>query len=281
MSRAQTLGLTLLAMIAFAANSLLCRFALKYTGTDPASFTSIRITSGAIILWLIVQIRTDKRSVDGNWLSAFALFVYAAGFSFAYISLPAATGALLLFGAVQATMISYGLLRGERFHGRRIIGFAVAVLGLVALLLPAASAPPLISSLLMLGSGIAWGIYSLRGKGASDPTAVTAGNFARATLFAMGLSLIMLPWSSVDRSGIAYAMLSGVISSGIGYIIWYIALRGLNAIEAATVQLSVPVIAAIGGILFLGEPVTLYLSLCAAAILGGVALVIIRRQKTG
>lgn len=278
MSRAQTLGLTLLAMIAFAGNSLLCRFALKYTGIDPASFTAIRIISGAVLLWLIVRMRSGKRRLEGSWLSALALFAYAAGFSFAYVSLPAATGALLLFGAVQATMISYGMLHRERLRGRRIVGFALALLGLVVLLLPGLSAPPLIGSLLMLGAGVAWGMYSLRGKGAGDPTAATAGNFARAALFAAGLTLAMHPWSSVDRAGAAYAMLSGALASGIGYAVWYTALRGLNATEAATVQLSVPVIAALGGIAFLGEPVTLRLFLCAAAILGGVALVIIRRQ---
>jgi drug/metabolite transporter (DMT)-like permease len=277
MTREQTYGLTLLAMIAFAGNSLLCRFALKYTDIDPASFTSIRIVSGAVVLWLIVRIRSGNRRLDGNWRSAFALFAYAAGFSFAYIDLTAATGALLLFGTVQATMISYGLSHGERFSVRRIVGFVLALAGLIALLLPGLAAPPLVSSLLMVGAGIAWGIYSLRGKGAGDPTAVTAGNFSCAVPVALTLNLVMLPWSSVDATGARYAMLSGAIASGIGYVIWYTALRGLNSAEAATVQLSVPVIAAIGGILFLGEPVTLRLFLCAVAILGGVALVIVRR----
>jgi drug/metabolite transporter (DMT)-like permease len=279
MIRAQTYGLTLLALIAFAGNSLLCRFALKYTAIDPASFTSIRIISGAVVLWLIVRVRTGNRRLEGYWRSAFSLFAYAAAFSFAYIDLTAATGALLLFGAVQTTMIGYGLSHGERFSGRGMAGFALALSGLVALLLPGLAAPPLISSLLMLGAGIAWGIYSLRGKGAGDPTAVTAGNFARAVPFALSLSLAMLPWSSIDAAGARYAMLSGAIASGIGYVIWYTALRGLNATEAATVQLSVPVIAAIGGILFLGEPVTLRLLLCAVAILGGVALVIVPGQE--
>jgi drug/metabolite transporter (DMT)-like permease len=279
MIRAQTYGLTLLALIAFAGNSLLCRFALKYTAIDPASFTSIRIISGAVVLWLIVRLRAGNRRLEGYWRSAFSLFAYAAAFSFAYIDLTAATGALLLFGAVQTTMIGYGLSHGERFSGRGMAGFALALSGLVALLLPGLAAPPLISSLLMLGAGIAWGIYSLRGKGAGDPTAVTAGNFARAVPFALSLSLAMLPWSSIDAAGARYAMLSGAIASGIGYVIWYTALRGLNATEAATVQLSVPVIAAIGGILFLGEPVTLRLLLGAVAILGGVALVIVPRQE--
>lgn len=275
MSRAQTVGLTLLAMIAFAANSLLCRYALKFTSTDPASFTSVRLVSGALVLWLIVRLRTGGRETGGNWPSALALFAYAASFSFAYVGLTAATGALLLFGAVQATMIASGLVRKERFGGRQAAGFMLAILGLAALLLPGFSAPPLLGAILMLGAGLAWGIYSLRGKGASDPVAATAGNFLRAAPFTVMLSLVMIPWSSADGPGVMYAVLSGAIASGMGYIIWYAALRGLKAIEAATVQLSVPVIAAIGGILFLGEPVTLRLFLCAVAILGGVALVIV------
>ncbi|RJF92201.1 DMT family transporter [Noviherbaspirillum saxi] len=277
MLRAQTLVLTMIAMIAFAANSLLCRYALSHSDTDPASFTSIRILSGAVILWLITRLRTPQHGMQGNWRSAFALFGYAAAFSFAYVSLPAATGALLLFGSVQATMIGYGLMHGERLRGVRLIGFLAALAGLVALLLPGVSAPPLPGSVLMVGSGIAWAVYSLRGKGATDPTAVTAGNFCRAACFAVGLSIIMLPWSSIDLAGLAYAVLSGAFASGIGYVIWYMALSGLNSVEAATVQLSVPVIAGAGGVLILAEPLSLRLVLCAATVLSGVALVIIRK----
>lgn len=278
MSRTQTLGLTLLAMIAFAANSLLCRFALRFTAIDPASFTAIRIISGTLALWLIMRFRANRQDARGNWPSALALFVYAAAFSFAYIRLPAATGALLLFGAVQASMITIGLIRGQRLDGARLTGFAVAVLGLFGLLLPGLSSPPLGSSILMVSAGIAWAVYSLRGKGASDPAAVTAGNFARAALLSLGLGLAMLPWASVDRAGAVYAILSGAVASGMGYVVWYVALRGLNTMEAATVQLSVPVIASVGGILFIGEPVTLRIFLCGVAILGGVALVVLCRR---
>ncbi|MCW8882183.1 MAG: DMT family transporter [Sedimenticola sp.] len=279
MSRSQVFTLTLIAMIAFAGNSLLCRLALKHTAIDAASFTSIRILSGALMLWFIVQIRSDAPKASGNWPSALALFTYAAGFSYAYISLPAGTGALLLFGAVQATMIGYGLLSGERLQLRQITGLVLAIGGLIGLLLPGLSAPPLQGSLLMLAAGIAWGVYSLRGKGADDPTRVTGGNFLRAALFAAGLSAIMLPWTSIDSAGVWYAVASGAIASGIGYAIWYTALGGLKATSAATVQLSVPVIAAIGGIVFLGEPITPRFFITSIAILGGVALVIIQRQR--
>ncbi|WP_409526361.1 DMT family transporter [Nitrincola sp. MINF-07-Sa-05] len=270
--------LTSLAMIAFAGNSLLCRVALLQTDIDAASFTTIRLVSGAVTLWLIVRMRQGERAGGGNWLSALALFVYAAGFSFAYISLTAATGALLLFGAVQATMISYGFWRGERLSALQLVGFLLALAGLVGLLLPGLSAPPLAGSLLMLGAGVAWGIYSLRGKGGGDPTRVTAGNFLRAAPIAAGLSLLMLSRYSVDMAGFWYAVASGALASGIGYAIWYTALPALRATSAATIQLSVPVIAALGGIAFLGESLSLRLVLASVAILGGIALVILARS---
>jgi drug/metabolite transporter (DMT)-like permease len=269
---------TLLAMTAFAGNSLLCRLALKHTGIDAASFTSIRIISGGLVLWLIVWIRGNGISQSGNWKSALALFAYAAGFSFAYISLPAGTGALLLFGAVQATMITYGLRCGERLSIRQICGLIFAFSGLIGLVLPGLSAPPLRGSLLMLGAGIAWGIYSLRGKGAGDPTSVTAGNFVRAIPFALALSVAMISQRSLDTPGFLYAVASGALASGVGYAIWYTAIRGLKATNAATVQLSVPVIAAVGGIVFLDELITLRLIIASMAILGGIALVTITPQ---
>jgi drug/metabolite transporter (DMT)-like permease len=271
--------MTSLAMIAFAGNSLLCRQALKYTRIDPGSFTTIRIVSGALVLCLIVRLRDGTNRRAGSWSSALALFAYAACFSFAYVSLPAATGALLLFGAVQATMISYGLWSGERLRMRQSVGLVFAFGGLAGLLLPGISAPPLLGCLLMLTAGIAWGIYSLRGKSAGDPTQVTAGNFLRAVPMAVVLSAISFPWLSLDGSGIGYAMASGALASGVGYAIWYTALRGLNAASAASVQLSVPVLAAVGGIVFLGEAITLRLLLASAAILGGIALVILTGKR--
>ena len=274
MPSARIVALTSLAMIAFAGNSLLCRIALKHTSIDAASFTTLRLVSGAMVLWLIARTARGSEAGRGNWLSAAALFAYAAGFSFAYVSLPAAAGALLLFGAVQATMISYGLWKGERLLGLQLGGLALALGGVVALLLPGLSAPPLGGSLLMLSAGIAWGIYSLRGKGAGDATKVTAGNFLRAVPMALAVSVLMQELVSFDRAGFLYAIASGVLASGIGYAIWYTALPALRATNAATVQLSVPVIAALGGIVFLGEPLTLRLILASAAILGGIALVI-------
>jgi drug/metabolite transporter (DMT)-like permease len=271
--------LTSLAMLAFAGNSLLCRLALSGTTIDAGTFTSVRIVSGALTLWIIVKLRSGAPGLAGNWASAAALFAYAAGFSLAYIQLSAATGALLLFGAVQATMIGYGFWSGDRLRGWQIVGFVCAVLGLVALLLPGLSAPPLHSAALMVAAGIAWGIYSLRGRGGGDPTSATAGNFVRAVPFTAVLSLVMLAQFSIDVAGVSYAIASGALTSGLGYAIWYTALKGLKATSAATVQLSVPVIATIGGALLLGEHVTLRIVIASVAILGGIALVILNRAR--
>jgi drug/metabolite transporter (DMT)-like permease len=271
--------LTTLAMIAFAGNSLLCRTALKHTGIDAASFTAIRLISGALMLWLIVSMSRGTQVGRGNWLSAFALFIYAAFFSYAYISLPTATGALLLFGAVQATMIGHGIWAGERLLKPQLAGLVIALAGLVGLLLPGLSAPPMLGSILMLASGGAWGVYSLRGKGAGDPLRVTAGNFIRAAPFAVALSIMMVGRTAVDSAGFWCAVASGALTSGIGYSIWYTVLPVMKAAKAATVQLSVPVIAALGGVIFLGEPITLRLLLSSLAILGGVALVILEKQR--
>ena len=276
MLRARTIVLTSLAMIAFAGNSLLCRLALRQTNIDAASFTMVRLVSGAVVLWLIVGLRGGRRPGAGNWASALALFVYAAGFSFAYIVLPTAIGALLLFGAVQITMIGRGLWAGERLRKAQAAGCVLAFGGLVGLLLPGLSAPPLGGAVLMLCAGFAWGVYSLRGKGALDPVAVTAGNFLRAVPMALLLGTFMFRDLSLDHAGAAYAVASGALASGIGYAIWYSALPALKATTAATVQLSVPLIAAVGGIVFLAEPVTLRLALASVAVLGGIALVIVR-----
>src|ERR1700730_4504028 len=262
-------------MIAFASNSLLCRAALKQTGIDAASFTLVRIFSGAFALWLIMKARRTSWKEAGNWISALALFAYAAAFSFAYVDLSAGTGALLLFGAVQATMILWGLHKGERLHAIQIIGLVVAVTGLVVLVFPGLSAPPLIGSILMVSAGVAWGVYSLHGKGVQNPASVTAGNFIRATPFSVVVWTFFLPWAHVDLAGVGYAIISGAIASGVGYVIWYSALPGLKATSAATVQLSVPVLAATGGILLLGESITLRYLLASVAVLGGIALVVV------
>ena len=280
MSRLRLIGLVVLALMAFAGNSLLCRQALRVTPIDAATFTSVRLIAGAVALWIIVRVR-DRKGATGTWRSALALFAYAAAFSFAYTSLPAGTGALLLFGAVQATMIGYGLWRGERMRPAQVAGLLLAFAGLVVLTLPGVSAPPLQGALLMLAAGVAWGIYSLRGKGAGDPLRATAGNFLRCVPLALASSLAAWHWFSPDAVGIAYAIASGALTSGVGYAIWYTALPGLKATHAATVQLSVPVIAAIGGIVLLHEQVTLRLLLAAIAILGGIALVVLDKPRLG
>jgi drug/metabolite transporter (DMT)-like permease len=278
MSSLRIFLLTTLTMIAFAGNSLLCRAALKETAIDAASFTTVRLISGAMMLWLIVRISRRTLSGSGNWLSAFALFVYAAFLSYAYAGLTTAMGALLLFGAVQATMIGHGIWAGERLLKLQLLGLVIALAGLVGLLLPGLTAPPVFSSILMLASGVAWGIYSLRGKGAGDPTRVTAGNFLRSVPISVALSVLMVDRTSMDSAGFWYAVASGALTSGIGYSIWYTVLSSLKAAKAATVQLSVPVIAALGGTIFLGEPPTLRLVLSSVAILGGIALVILEKQ---
>jgi drug/metabolite transporter (DMT)-like permease len=290
MSPLRLVILVTLAMLAFAGNSLLCRMALKHTSIDAASFTTVRMLSGACMLWLVVRLRRGAVSAadagersGGNWLSACALFVYATGFSFAYVSMPAATGALLLFGAVQATMIGYGVVQGERMSKLQLVGLALALSGLVALMLPGLATPSLRSSLFMLSAGVAWGVYSLRGKretnrGSSDPTQVTAGNFMRAVPMALGLSLLTLQHLSLDRAGLVLAVLSGALASGLGYAIWYRALPALKATQAATVQLSVPVLAALGGVVFIGEAVSAAMLLASSAILGGIALVILQKK---
>jgi drug/metabolite transporter (DMT)-like permease len=277
MSSTRIYFLTLLTMIAFAGNSVLCRIALKSTSIDAASFTSIRLVSGAVVLWAIARLFCGNSSGRGNWMSAFALFTYAAGFSFAYISLTAATGALLLFGAVQATMIGHGLWVGERLHKQQLFGLLLAFGGLVGLLLPGLSAPPLVGSVLMLTAGVAWGIYSLRGRGGGNPTRITAGNFLRAMLFAILLSVLLHSNASLEIVGVWYAVASGAVASGLGYAIWYSVLPALKATTSATVQLSVPVIAALGGIIILGESLTIRFVLASLAILGGIALVILSK----
>jgi drug/metabolite transporter (DMT)-like permease len=269
---------TALAMLAFAGNSLLCRVALRDTGIDAASFTGMRLLSGTLMLWLLVWLRGRRVVGSGSFLSATALFVYAAGFSLAYLGLTAATGALLLFAAVQVTMTGVGLWRGERLEVPQLAGLVLAVGGLVGLLLPGLSAPPLPASALMLLAGAAWGVYSLRGRGAGDPLQVTAGNFLRTLPLTAAAALLLWRHVTPDIAGTGYAVASGALASGIGYALWYAALPALRATTAATVQLSVPVIAAVGGIVFLEEPLTLRLVVASAAILGGIALVIVRRQ---
>jgi drug/metabolite transporter (DMT)-like permease len=275
---ARTALLTAVAMVAFAANSLLCRLALQEPLIDPASFGSIRLVSGALTLALIARMKSPpSASARPDWLAAAMLFAYVAFFSFAYLTLSAGTGALILFGAVQITMFSVGLRAGETFRPMAWAGFVLAVAGLVYLVSPGLTAPPLLGAVLMAAAGVAWGAYSLRGRGVTDPLAATAGNFLRATLFALGLSLLLATRAHASATGVVLAIVSGAITSGIGYVIWYAALNGLSAMRAATVQLSVPPLAAFGGALLLSEAVTTRLALSSAAILGGIAIVLTSR----
>lgn len=279
MSSGRLFALVCLAMLAFAGNSLLCRVALRDTDIDPASFTAIRLCSGALTLWLFLLLRSQGRQATGNWPSALALFLYAGLFSYAYTQLEAGAGALLLFGAVQVTMIGYALFQGERFTPLRWLGLGIALAGLIGLLLPGLSAPPLASSLLMAGAGIAWGVYTLRGRSGGSPALASAGNFIRSAPLA--LLLVSAAWFSgaveIDTAGALWAVASGALASALGYLIWYAALPHISATNAATIQLSVPVITAIAGIILLSETLSLRLLLTSVAILGGIALVI--RQK--
>ena len=279
-STLQAVALTAAAMLAFAANSLLCRLALQQGGIDPASFGSIRLVSGAITLALVVRFRAQPPSAGRtDWLPAAMLFAYVAFFSFAYLSLPAGTGALILFGAVQLTMLGAGLGSGERFGPVAWFGFVLAAGGLVYLMLPGIAAPPLLGAVLMAMAGVAWGVYSLRGRGVADPLAATGRNFTRAVPLALALSLVFVARAHADASGIALAVASGALTSGLGYVVWYAALARLSAMQAATVQLSVPLLAAFGGVLLLSEAITPRLAAASVAILGGIALVLSQKSR--
>jgi len=268
--------ITTLAMLAFAANSLLCRVALRDTTIDEASFTAIRLASGAAVLALLVRARHGRPMEAGSWAAAACLFGYAALFSFAYRHLSAATGAILLFGAVQTSMLSWGLALGERLRRLQVVGLLVAVGGLVYMLLPGLSAPPLLGAAFMIAAGLSWAGYSLLGRGVTDPVKATAGNFLRTVPFAALLFLTQQATTSVDRTGALYAVISGAITSGLGYVLWYAALPALTATSAAAIQLSVPAIAALGGVVLLAEPLSSRLVIASATIMGGIALTILR-----
>ena len=279
-ARIKTIALTALAMVAFAANSVLCRVALAQAAIDPATFTLVRLVSGACALSLILSFRRKPKQAGGSWPASVALFAYAAAFSFAYVTLPAGTGSLLLFGAVQTTMVGYGLARGERLSALQWFGLTIAVAGLAVLVAPGALAPSVTGGCLMLTAGVAWGAYSLLGRGIADPLGATTGNFVRSLPIALCLSLCALLFgATLTAGGFACAVLSGAVASGIGYTIWYAALPGLTPAQGASVQLSVPVIAALGAAPLLGEAISLRLSVSSLAILGGIALVFGSRER--
>ena len=306
LSKARIALCAALALCAFAGNSLLCRLALRETGDgangiDPATFTALRLASGALVLWLLAGLASRMRlhagakadgartaaaasapTARGDWAAACALFVYAAAFSYAYTQLSAASGALLLFGAVQATMLGWGLLRGERLQALQWLGLMLALGGLTWLLLPGATAPAPSAALLMLGAGVAWGVYSLRGRGARDALAQTSGNFLRSLPLAalLGVGAAVAGCLRIDATGALLAVISGAVTSGLGYALWYTALPGLRASSAATLQLAVPALTAFAAVLWLDETLGLRLLLASAAILGGIALTVFGRRAS-
>lgn len=271
---------TAFALTAFAFNSILCRMALGKDEIDAAGFTLVRLLAGALTLALISASFGKTQSVwkAGHWASAFFLFAYAICFSFAYLGLTTGTGALVLFGSVQMTMIAAALVKGERPSVLELAGVAVAFGGLVYLVLPGLSSPPLVSSLLMAAAGAAWGFYTLRGKGSSDPLAETTGNFVRSVPMVIVAAIPFLGDLQLSYRGIILAVLSGALASGVGYSVWYAALKYHTATRAAVLQLSVPVIAAAGGVFFLLETPTIRLWIAGALILGGIALTILGRK---
>lgn len=271
-----------LSLLAFAANSIFCRLALMGGDIDPHSFTAIRLLSGAVFLYVLLRSKTPKRAARGTWKGGLALFVYAYLFSIAYVDLGAGAGALILFGAVQVTMFIGSWCSGERVGARALTGMLIAFAGLITLLLPGSNAPAIGSVLLMLIAGVAWGTYSLIGKGAVDPLAATTGNFIRSVPLVVGLALLMIlarTWH-LNAAGVLYALAAGVLASGAGYAIWYGVIQHLPAHNAATLQLTVPVIAALGGVVFLAEPISARLAVTTAAVLGGVALACIQESRT-
>jgi drug/metabolite transporter (DMT)-like permease len=268
------IGLTIIAMIAFAGNALLSRAAFQYTAIDAASFTLIRLVSGAILLAILVKPHKIISFANGNWYSAIALFIYATAFSYAFVELTTATGAVLGFGAVQLSMLGFAFLQGERFNNIQLLGIGISIIGVLALLLPSFENPPLIPAILMLLAGTSWSIYTLLGNGSQKPTLDTSVNFARAALIAMIFYILFASENQIDIPGFLFASLSGSVSSGLGYIIWYMALPYLTATTAASVQLSVPVLASFGGVLFFDEMLSLGMILISTAILSGIMLVI-------
>jgi len=270
-------------MVAFAANSILCRLALAPHLIDAVGFTAVRLLSGAAVL-LVISFVTGRRPLKNarrDWVSAAALFVYALAFSLAYIRLNVGTGALILFALVQTTMVGFGLARGERPTPLRCAGLAAALGGLVYLVSPGLSAPSPLGAGLMAAAGLAWGIYSLRGRGAADPIAAAAGSFVLSVPLVLAAVIIWRGGIELSLHVAALAAASGALASGAGYAVWHVALRGLSVTGAATVQLTVPLIAAVGGVVILDETVSLRLAVSAALILGGVGLALsCRRAQT-
>jgi drug/metabolite transporter (DMT)-like permease len=277
----RTAGLAAVAMMAFAANSLLCRAALGAHAVDALTFTSVRLVSGALVLALLVRGRPSSRGCFTAWRLGAALFAYAVGFSLAYTRITAAVGALLLFGAVQVTMIGGGLVAGERPRAREWLGLGLALAGLVGLTFPGLTAPDPAGAAFMLAAGVAWGVYSLGARASGEPLAANAASFACSVpmaLAAQGVGFWTMP-PRVTAAGLVLAFVSGAVTSGLGYAIWYAALRGLTAAQAAIVQLSVPPLAALGAVALLGEALGARLIASGAAVLGGIAVAFAARRR--
>lgn len=273
--------LTALALVAFAANSILCRMALKAELIDPVAFTQLRLFSGALVLlpFLLRRGFPALSVLKPGWSAALALFAYAIAFSLAYVRLDAGAGALILFGSVQIAMIGIGAAMGARPSALEWSGLAVAFAGLLYLASPGLAAPPLTPALLMAGAGAAWGVYSILGRGAADPVGATARNFALTAPLVLALGLASPDWVAAQPAGIALAVASGAITSGLGYVIWYAALRGLTAASASIVQLAAPVIAALGGVALLGESLSVRLAVASVLVLGGIGLALRSKLK--
>lgn len=295
----KTILFTGLALLAFAANSVLCRLALGEHTIDAAGFSLIRLLSGSVVLVFLLTLQhqfkknsdqkitnqttsiLSKNNAKGSWFAALMLFVYAVCFSFAYLSLKTGTGALILFGAVQITMIVHSLFLGNKLVITEWLGVLLAFAGFIYLMLPGASVPPFYGMLLMTLSGIAWGFYTLKGRTSTAPLQDTAYNFLRTIPFVFVLLIIYAKNLTITPTGVVLALLSGGIASAIGYTLWYMALTGLSVTQAAVVQLLVPVIAALGGIIFVLEPITFRLVLSSLMILGGILLVVLGRYYVG
>lgn len=275
------LSLTAAALIAFAANSVLCRLALGEDLIDAAGFSVLRLLSGALVLLLILKVNPNKNhrqaESKGSWFASLMLFVYAVAFSYAYMSLDTGTGALILFGAVQITIIFLSILSGNRLKLSEIVGVLIAFGGFVYLILPNITTPSINGFLLMSLSGVAWGVYTLKGRGSVSPLGDTAYNFFRSVPLVLVLAIITLKDMQLSSEGVLLAVLSGGIASGVGYAIWYMALKGLSATVAAVVQLLVPVIAALGGVIFVSEAISIDLIVSGVLILGGIGVVVLGR----
>jgi len=269
-----------IALIAFASNSVLCRLALQRATVDPATFTTIRMISGAAMLLLVMAwTGRDAPQKTGSWATAGILSLYAVPFSFAYTGLTTGTGALILFGSVQVTMLIAAVRSGERPHWGEWLGLIVALAGLVYLVLPGLSAPPLMAAALMGIAGCCWGIYSLRGRTAANPLAQTTSNFVRSVPMVLVASFVMRERFHAELRGTLLAVASGALTSGLGYVAWYTALRGMTAVRAAVLQLAVPILAAVGGVVLLAESISARLVLSTIMVLGGIALAIVSHES--